>query len=758
MARWDRITLKDRSPLGKNGEMLTASKEHIELSRKLAGEGMVLLKNEETLPLINKKVSIFGVGQIDYVAGGGGSGYVYAPYTRNLYEGLKIKENEGKIEVFDELSLFFKEEVGKQFVDFKQGSDEGSSKEVSVPDELFDKAVNFSDVAIYVISRFSIENRDRTDKKGDYYLSDEEEALFRKIEASFEKVVVIINSGSIVDVSIFKNSKNVKGILYAWQAGTECGLATADIVVGDVNPSGKLPDTFANSFTDYPSSEHFFDSFFEVKYYEDIYVGYRYFETIPGAYDKVCYPFGYGLSYTTFDIKVDSVTEKDNRFVFDITVKNTGSVSGKEVVQIYFNAPDGKLGKAKMSLASFKKTKLLSAGEEEKLSLEVEKYYMASYDDFGKIAKSAYILEKGDYTFYVGNSVRDNQKADFVFTVKEDIIVKQLEERCIPRLLEKRLTSDGSFEEVPTFEGPLYNYPSFPTVKRVFNGKEPDKKYMLSDVAEGKVTAEDFVAQLSFEQLKSIVSGQPNAGVSNTFGIGNIEEFGIPNMLTADGPAGIRIQPHHNVLTTCWPCSTLQAATFNEAFVEECAAIAATEAEENNMAIWLAPGMNIHRTPMCGRNFEYYSEDPVLSGKIASAFVKGVQSRNIAATVKHFCCNNKEFDRMFCNSIVSERALREIYLRGFEIAICDSKPRCLMTSYNVVNEQRASESASLITDILRGEWGYDGLVMTDWHNRGKHNTEVRAGSDVRMPDGLPNNLGNGPESLASLRSAALNVV
>ena len=502
----------------------------------------------------------------------------------------------------------------------------------------------------------------------------------------------------------------------------------AELLLGKGNPSGKLTDTFAASLDDYPSTENFHESCDYVNYTEDIYVGYRYFETIPGAKEKVIYPFGYGLSYTDFRVHTDSVWETSKHIFAEVHVTNTGNMAGKEVVQLYFNGPQGLLGNPALRLAAFEKTRLLQPGETQVVYLSFEKADMASYDDLGKIQKSAYILEKGIYRFYIGISVRDTEEAAYTFELTENIIVKQLSAHLVPTSLKERMLSDGTFEMLPQYECNDMNECAFeklkteeedcivPEVRWCSRRKWFDNcgRKQFIDVAEGKLSLDEFMAQLSDKELLHLLGGQPNTGVANTFGLGNLPEYGVPSVMTADGPAGLRLNIGCTVNTTAWPCATLLACTWNPALVWQVGKAGAKEVKENNLAVWLTPAVNIHRNPMCGRNFEYYSEDPLIAGKMGAAMVKGIQSQHIAASVKHFTANNKETNRKNSDSRVSERALREIYLKGFEIIVKEAQPWTIMSSYNAVNGHRTSESYELLTDILRGEWGFEGIVMTDW--------------------------------------------
>ena len=769
MGKWQRSLYQPVLPLGKDGKRVTGSAEHIALSRKAAGEGMVLVKNEnDTLPLAKgTKVALFGKGTIDYVKGGGGSGDVTVEYIRNFYEGMKIKEAEGEVSLFHELPEFYEKNVKEQYA---AGAVPGMTREPEVPDELVTKAKAYTDTAIITICRFSGEGWDRKcqindegyelfedEKKqielsasifenGDFCLTNGEAAMVEKVKANFKNVIVVMNVGGMVDTSWFKDCKEIPAVLMAWQGGMEGGLAAADVVTGDVNPSGKLVDTYAATLEDYPSTENFHKSVYYVDYNEDIYVGYRYFETIPGAAEKVNYPFGFGLSYTSFETEVLGAEEKDGKIVVKAAVTNTGKRAGKEVVQLYYGAPQGKLGKPAKELGAYRKTRLLQPGETQRVVLSFTVEDMASFDDLGKVAKSAYILEAGSYVFYVGNNVRDAKKLDFTYDLAEAEVTAQYTSLAAPHKLEKRLLADGTYEALPTDNGlerqdklTLEGFlPAVKAQERKSFGELMEAAKTnpnLMNVVEGKETLDEFVDKLPTEALIHLLGGQPNTGVANTFGMGNLPEYGIPNIMTADGPAGLRIQPQCGVNTTAWPCATLLACTWDPELIEEIGKAGGEEVKENNIGIWLTPAVNIHRSPLCGRNFEYYSEDPLVAGKSGAAMVRGMQSEHIGASVKHFCCNNKETNRKDSDSRVSERALREIYLKAFEIIVKEADPYTIMSSYNLINGVQASENKDLLTGILRGEWDFKGMVTTDWWTHGEHYRETKAGNDIKMANG-----------------------
>lgn len=753
--KWQRALYQPGSPLGKDGQRVTGGKEHIALSKEAAKEGMVLLKNENNLLPLRKgaKIALFGKATFDYVKGGGGSGDVTVAYITNLYEGFQKLQD--TVSVFEETADFYRENVKKQYED---GIEPGMTVEPELSEELCRRARNFADIGIISICRFSGEGWDR---KEDFCLSSAEKMMVEQVCGFFDKVVVVLNVGGVIETGWIKEDDRISSALMAWQCGMEGGSAAAELLCGIGNPSGKLADTFAKNLEDYPSAYNFHESDDYVDYTEDIYVGYRYFETIPGAGGKVCYPFGYGLSYTTFGRKIFDVKQEGEKITVAVEVLNTGTLAGKEVIQVYAQAPQGILGKAEKSLVAFEKTRLLQSGERQVLFLTFSIQDLASYDDLGKIQKSAYILEAGDYVFYVGNSVRENERLDFIYHLDENQVVEQLKPRLVPTALKHRMLADGSFEELPQGDDGLENSRQSeaglcglaPVLPESLDGLTPEGRLVpsvclwnqpkvstLLDVAEGKLSVEEFAATLTDEEVAHLLGGQPNTGVANTFGIGNMPDYKIPSIMTADGPAGLRIAPECGVNTTAWPCATALACTWNRELIFAVGEAGAKEVKENNISVWLTPAVNIHRNPLCGRNFEYYSEDPLLTGVMAAAMVEGIQSQHIAATVKHFALNNKETNRKNSDSRVSERAAREIYLKAFEYIVKHAKPWCIMSSYNIINGHRSSENHDLLEGILRDEWGFDGMVTTDWWSFGEQYREILAGNDLKMALGFPKRL------------------
>ena len=726
--KWQRALYQPCLPLGEHQTRITECERHIRLSREAACEGAVLLMNEgELLPFAKgQKVAIFGKAQIDYVKCGGGAGDVTVSYVRNIYDGCKMKED--KLELFHPLSHFYEENVWSQY---QQGGQLGKLQEPDVPQELLERAASFTDTAVVCINRFSEETVDRRNDGTDDYvaLSAQEKKMVEQVCDRFAHVVLLLNVGAMLEMGWTRKYPSLKAVLMLWQGGMEGGLAAADLLVGDANPSGKLVDTCAKTFEDYPSSEGFHESEDYVKYTEDVFVGYRYFETIPGADRKVAYPFGYGLSYTSFSISNISACDNGKKIFVAATVTNTGTRAGKEVVQLYYQPPTGRIPKPARELCAFIKTPLLRPRERYEVLLTFDIADMASYDDLGTIKKAAYVMERGRYRLHLGNSIRNTVCLSYAYELELDHVVKQCSSYCGPERLGKRLQADGSYLKVPEQTIMRRNFPC----ETVCEYHEPEQEpRLLEEVAEGCLSLDEFLAQLSDEELMGLLRGQENTGVANVGGMGNLPKFGIPNVMTVDGPAGVRLH-EKGVCTTGFPIATALACTWNLSLVEEIGRAGALEAKENNLCIWLTPALNIHRSPLCGRNFEYYSEDPFVAGKMAAAMVRGIQSQNIVAVPKHLACNNKETNRMESDSVLSERALREIYLRGFEICVKESRPQMIMTSYNRINGVRASENGELLNGIVREEWGFAGAFTTDWWNTADHGKEVKAGNDIRMP-------------------------
>ena len=708
-----------------------------EILRECAAEGIVLLKNEDTLPLKNgERVSVFGRCQNDwFYVGYGSGGDVHPPYTVSLMEGLR---NAG---------VLLNEELAKVYADWceQNPADHGwwghwpyHHPEMPLTEEQVQQAAACSDSAVVVIGRAAGEDRENALEAGSYYLTEAEHKLLRQVTENFESVTVLLNCGNIIDLS-FEKRYRISALVYVWQLGMESGNAVADVLTGKVNVSGKLTDAIARNYQDYPSSENFRNKDFN-NYEEDIFVGYRYFETF--APDKVLYPFGFGLSYTDFRIETLSAHRQQDSTELQILVTNVGDVPGREVVQVYCAPPAGKLSKAAKKLAAYRKTKLLQPGESEVMRLTVRDLDCASFDD----VIHGFVLEAGEYRLLVGNC-STTQAVGASFALEETRIVQQCTSAAGPAKPFKVLTNSGlrpvKLSDIDLQKRILENLP------REILCTE-DCGIQLADVKNGKYTLDDFVAQLSDAQLCDLSRGEGMMNsslgtIGNAGAFGGITEAlrdkGIKPMITADGPSGIRLKRYTSLL----PCGTAIACTWDDALTERVFAAVGAEAADLGVDVLLSPGMNIHRNVLCGRNFEYYSEDPYLTGKIAAAAVRGLQQGGVSACPKHFACNNQEVNRNRNDSRLSERALREIYLKGFEICVKEGHPRNIMTSYNKINGVWGHYHYDLVTTILRGEWGYDGNVITDWWMQPSASPEfpeirnnayrVRSGVDVLMPGG-----------------------
>lgn len=725
-----------------------------ELLRRAAAEGAVLLKNDGMLPLNEgEKVSVFGRVQRDwFYTGYGSGGDVKKPYVVNLLEGIRRCEG---LALNEELARIYEAWCAAHPVNHGVwGRWPRFYPEMPLSKELVRQASEHSQSAVVVIGRSSGEDRENALEKGSFYLTDEERAMLTAVTAQFEKTAVLLNIGSIMDFSWLEEyGSRISAVLLVWQGGMESGNAAADLLCGRTVPCGKLADTVARAYENYPSSGSFGNKAFNC-YEEDLYVGYRWFETFQK--EAVLFPFGYGLSYTSFDLAFGGAEQTDEGVELCCTVSNTGDrFSGKETVQVYVEKPCGSLGNPTRILAGFAKTKRLAPGESQQLTILVPLERLSSYDGGGKTGhRSAYVIEKGVYGFAVGANVRDAVRV-WAFTQEETAVLEQLEEAAAPVEPFSILTAkevDGA--RVPVKE---------PVHTRTVDLKQKilqslpagvpitgDRGYRLDDVKAGKVTLDEFVAQLDLTELEAISRGAyimnsplgtpGNAGVYGGV-LPSLRQKGIAPVTATDGPSGIRLQSSCSLL----PIGTLLACTFDEALIREVYEAEGREMREKGSDVLLAPGMNIHRNPLCGRNFEYYSEDPFLTGKIAAAAVLGLQKTGVSACPKHFACNNQEYCRNTNDSRLSERALREIYLKGFEICVKEAKPQNIMTSYNKVNGVWCHYQYELCTAILRGEWGYEGCVMTDWWMQSSSSPEfpalrdhayrVRAQVDVFMPGG-----------------------
>lgn len=725
-------------------------KELKPLCRKMAAEGSVLLENDGVLPFSkNEKIAVFGRTQETYIKSGTGSGgLVRVEKAPCIME--SFREN-GVFKIDEELAEEYAAWIEKNPFDNGHGwaTEPWSQKEMPLSGDLVKSASARNDAAVIIIGRTAGEDKDNSYTKGSFCLSDEEDDMIKKVTANFKKTVVVLNVGNLIDLS-FTDKYSISALLYIWQGGEEGANALADILSGKSSPCGKLPDTQVLKAEDYP----YFGAFGnknECIYEEDIYVGYRYFETF--AKDKVRYPFGFGLTYTEFETEY-SAYEKDGNITVSAAVKNIGNYTSREVIQVYFGAPCGKLGKPEKQLIAYKKTKELKPRESETLDITFSVKDMASYDDGGVTGNEfCYVLEKGDYYIYAGNNVRQSGCV-FTYNVSETVVTERLEQVLPPEKEFKRYTAVQDENGNVTLAKTDVPLRKFDLDKRI-NERRPhdlpftgDKGIKLIDAADGKNTIDEFIAQLTDADLAAMVCGEGMESPKVTVGTGgafggvtdSLLDFGIPVCCVTDGPSGIRIGG--DLKSTSLPNGYVFASSFDDELTEKIFELEGTELFAYNIDALLGPGMNIHRHPLCGRNFEYFSEDPLLSGKTAAAQTRGISRSGCTTTIKHFICNNQEYGRSECNAVVSERALREIYLKGFEIAVKEGGATAVMTSYNPVNGYWNASNYDLTETVLRQEWGFDGIVMTDWWakcnckgeegNRENLKALVRAHNDLYM--------------------------
>lgn len=796
--------------------------DHMNISRELAGECMVLLENDGALPLKETgKIALFGNGVRRTVKGGTGSGDVNSRSIVNVEEGFKNagftvtsgswldKQGEmldkSKGEYLEWVKAEAKKSSRSEFI-IQFDHPYSAPAPVLITEEDCKEAD--TDVAVYVIARNSGEGSDRYNREGDYLLFAEEKKNLEMVAAHFKKTIVILNIGGVMELSGVKAIPGINAILLMGQLGNIGGDALADVVTGKVNPSGKTVDTWAKNYMDYPSSAKFSHngSVHDEEYEDGIYVGYRYFDSF-GVEPEYC--FGFGRSYTDFSLQIDGAEAAGDRVQVRATVQNTGSVyAGKEVVQIYYSAPQGRMDKPYQELAAYHKTSLLKPGESEAMILTFAIKEMASYSE----ADAAWVLEKGDYVIRVGSSAGNTEVAA-VLTLAEEVKT-QIGKNLFPLDIQlKEIKPDTTaaktaYEKNSEGLGRVYHgsiqSSCIKAEHMVYQGKreeyktDREKKLTVQDVKNGDCTVEELVAQLTVEEMADMCVGTLRAGEGNVVGnasytvpgaAGDTSSIlkgsrGIKNMILADGPAGLRLQPHFKTTKegkllpggsvmgdsfepfdpdinedevdnyyqycTAIPIGWSLAQSWNTELAEWAGDMIGAEMEQFGVDLWLAPAMNIHRNPLCGRNFEYYSEDPLVSGKIAAAITIGVQKhKGKGTTIKHFAVNNQEDNRYFVNAHVSERALREIYLKGFEIAVKESQPLSIMTSYNLLNGIHTANSYDLLQAMARDEWGFDGTVMTDWFTSqdmpeitGKFQPRypisssvgcIYAGNDIQMP-------------------------
>ena len=770
-----------------SGEPNQRELENLEVAYRAACEAIVMLKNDGALPFKTKKVAVYGAGAIMTIKGGTGSGEVNERHSVTVLEGLRDRGFEIASETwindyesgYDAAIAAHKEERKKQINIFKLDG---------IMNMLFDnfrlpcgRAITAEDVAasdtdscIYVLSRQAGEGGDRKAEKGDLFLTDEEEAAIRFCAEHYANFVLVINTGSAMDMAFAEQIPGINAILYICQLGTQGGNALADVLAGTVTPSGKLSDTWAKQYADIPFANEYsyLNGNLDDEYYkEGIYVGYRYFDSF-GV--EPAYPFGFGLSYTMFDIHSAGVSANGSIVTVKASVANTGDYRGREVAQLYISAPNGKISKEYQQLAAFEKTGALEPGDRQELELSFDLRTVASYRE----EDAAYVLEAGDYILRLGNSSRNTVPVG-VICVEQEVIVSRHTNICPVQQPIQELKADNFvIEEVPQGLPRIMLAPdAIETVTYTY--EEP------ATCCDPRVTA--FMDGLTMEDMAEIVVGIGMFGGDTRFTLpgavgkttSKFWDKGLANLSLCDGPAGLRIQKRSTVekngkvkpvdlamsvfeafpgfvkklmtgdpekspvlyqYTTAFPVANALAQTWNKGLMFEVGNAIYREMKEYGCTYWLAPAINIHRNPLCGRNFEYFSEDPRLSGQMAAAITRGVQQEDgFYVTVKHYACNNQEDNRNKVSSNLSERALREIYLRGFEYTVRDGNAKSIMTSYNKVNGVYAPNSHDLCTKILRNEWGFDGVVMTDWFstNKGLANNAIcmSAGNDLIMPGG-----------------------
>lgn len=756
-----------------------------ELSRVAAREGFVLLKNDNNaLPLKNKRIALYGMGARLTVKGGLGSGSVEERYSVNIEDGLK---NAG-FEITTEKWLDdYDSEYSSTYQEYHDMV-EDKVKDLVNPMEIIPIAHSYvyrypsgrlvtkediensnTDTAIYVLMRQAGECNDRKLEKGDYYITDIERENLRIVSEAYKNTILVINVGGHIDLSFLDEIKGIDAVVLFVQGGEEGGNALSDVLSGKENFSGKLSDTIPLRYEDIPFGDEFsyLNGDLKNEYYkEGIYVGYRYFD----SFDKdVRYPFGFGLSYTDFKIETKSVSLDKTNINIKVAVTNIGEVSGKEVVQVYISLPGS--NKEYQRLVAFDKTKELEKGETETMDLSFSLEDCTSYNE----EKAAWILDEGDYILRVGNSSR-NTNLSAIFDIPQTIVVTECKNCCSLQDKLPLFYPDKEREERVECEMRLRVNPEDFTTKTV-SYIEPS----IKETEEEKSILDSLTIGEEAWLLQGGDLRNPPKGTLEIHGAGGktvtaLLGKGIRNVLFSDGPAGVNIANKVKALpgggfapamvperyswgvlgkamkaqleripgeivyryATAWPVEMLLAQTWNKELLESIGKAVGEEMLQFGITIWLSPGMNIHRNPLGGRAFEYYSEDPVLTGELAASLTKGVQSnKGLGVSLKHFCCNNTEDNRNGISSNVSERALREIYLKGFEIAVKKSQPKTVMSSYNMLNHIYTANRHDLLTDILRSEWGFEGLVMTDWgstnEKAGRPEKTAPSGNDLIMP-------------------------
>lgn len=696
--------------------------QYLKTAAQVVSEGIVMLKNDnDALPLNpDDEIALFGRIQLHYYKSGTGSGgMVNVSKITGIPDGLL----ENGVSVNEELLDVYRKWDSENPFDLGDGwgKEPWSQTEMPLDEALVAHVSESSHTAIVIIGRTAGEEQDNSLHEGSYLLTAAEKDMLAKVRRHFPKMIVLLNVGNIIDMNELL-SFDPDSVLYVWQGGMTGGTGTADVLTGKISPCGKLTDTIAANVNDYPSAPYFGDPYRNF-YSEDIYVGYRYFETF--ARDKVLYPFGFGLSYTTFDIAITGAKQLSDKWDFTVKVTNTGNYSGKEVVQIYCKAPQGRLGKPFRVLCGYEKTDTLAPGKSQVMTISVSNAQIASYDDSGVTGHAhCFVLEEGTYRFYAGSDVR-SAKEFYHCPQNSTEVISRHEQALAPVESFDRIhpeISEGRYvirmENVPLSHVDEAKRRQDNLPKEIpFTG---DKGIRLADVKNGTHTMDEFIAQLTDYDLSCMIRGEGmnspkvTAGTAAAFGgvSDELTALGIPCGCCDDGPSGMRLDCGTKAFSL--PNGTMIACTFNRTLIRELFSLTGLEMIANKVDCLLGPGMNIHRHPLNGRNFEYFSEDPFLTGTIASAQLKGLHSAGVTGTIKHFCGNNQETDRHDTNAVISERALREIYLKGFEIAVKEGNADSIMTTYGPVNGVWTAANYDLTTQILRNDWGFTGFAMTDW--------------------------------------------
>ena len=757
---------------------------HRALAGKAAAEGIVLLKNDGGLPLkLSDPIALFGSGADKTVKGGIGSGDVNNRENISIFRGVReagaavtslewLKDYDRR---YDDAREKWKEKILEDAHHVDNPFDAYAANPFVLPEgrSITEKDLKGACAALYVISRISGEGKDRRLAEGDYYLSRREWEDIRYLDQYGIPLILILNAGGPVELTdILREADNIRAVLNISQPGQEGGTAVADILFGKAVPEGKLTATWAERYEDYPCADSFSylnGNLEKEEYREGIYVGYRYFDSF-GV--KPLFPFGHGLSYTSFEMKFHEIKAKENALGAEVTVTNTGkSYAGREVVQVYVSLPRTGTEKEYRRLAGFRKTDSLKPGESQNVVVEIRQKQLAVFSE----ERQAWIVEKGMYGIWIGGSSAEARLCAFV-KVPEEVILEETHRICPREEMFAELCMNGSEKDIRRTpaekEGQLSVYEFIPRREKQKNYKAP---------AERRYPVEALIPLL-YGNITSGASTLGSAGIRVPGSAGEStealeEKYGIRSLIMADGPAGIRLRQsyqvdrasdtvygtgvlgslengflepmelHENADTyfqycTAFPVGTALAQTWDAELLREFGCAVAEEMEEYHVDLWLAPGMNIQRNPLCGRNFEYFSEDPLLTGVLAAAVTQGVQSRpGCGVTIKHFACNNQEDNRMGVDACISERALREIYLRGFEIAVKESAPAAVMSSYNLLNGVHAANSRDLCTVLAREEWGFQGVIMSDWNTTVPADGSIpwkcaAAGNDIIMPGNI----------------------